>query len=105
MSVYIIKESRGRTREERGEGTISNTYTGLVKYRHAAVAVTQETPVYRYYSGLNNIISRGKRAETCAIQRARSVGSAEETLLPLSVPPRISSPTASFLLIVKYILR
>lgn len=52
----------------------------------ALARVTQEAPARRHYSGLNNIMSRGKR-DLCnwTRERARSVGSAEETLLPLSL--------------------
>lgn len=66
-------------------------------YTHTAVSRNTGTrrPCYarsavarRHYSGLNNIMSRGKR-DLCnwTRERARSVGSTEETSLPLSVPP------------------
>lgn len=77
-----------------------NTNTRRPRYARSAAA-------YRYYSGLNNIMSRGKREDLCnwTRERARSVGSAEETLLPLSISSRILSPIAAFLLIVMYVLR
>lgn len=84
VRVYIIKESEG---EREGPGS-KRTYRSLAKYRHAAAALRKKRLARRHYSGLNNIMSRGKRG-LCnwTRERARSVGSAEETSLPLSLDP------------------
>jgi len=79
---------------------------GAPRLKHTHTTVSRNTgtrrPCYarsaaarRHYSGLNNIMSRGKR-DLCnwTRERARSVGSIEETSLPPSVPPWILSPTA-----------
>lgn len=105
VSVYVIKESQERIG---GRGWFqTHTYTPISRNTNTRrPRYARSAAVYRYYSGLNNIMSRGKREDLCnwTRERTRSAGSAEETLLPLSIPPQILSPTASFLLIIRYIL-
>lgn len=90
--VYIIKESRGRKRGS--PPPLPQTHIPQVSRNSGtrrATALRKKRLARRHYSGLNNIMSRGKRG-LCnwTRERARSVGSAEETSLPLSpsVPPR-----------------
>lgn len=102
-----IAGERAEERGGRGDG-FKHTYTPVSRNTDTRrLCYARSAAAYRYYSGLNNIMSRGKREDLCnwTRERARSIGSAEETLLPLSIPSRILSPTAAFLLIVIYILR
>jgi len=71
----------------RGKGRVPNAHTAVSRNTGARrPRLRKKRLARRHYSGLNNIMSRGKR-DLCnwTRERARSVGSAEETSLPLSL--------------------
>ena len=84
VRVYIIKESGGKG----GLQTHIPQSREIPAHRRPRCRLRKKRLARRHYSGLNNIMSRGKR-DLCnwTRERAHSVGSAEETSLPLSLDP------------------